>query len=80
MKGTQVYVEANYEIREGDTSADPSSPSAQRQVFLRHGGCIFNAYAPVIDLHDVVETLRVLKRPYNNPDSESSDHDSSDSS
>lgn len=35
-KGSQVYVEANFELREPDSSADPSSPQGQRQIFLRH--------------------------------------------
>jgi len=35
-KGTNVYVEANYELREPDTAAEPNSPQAQRQIFLRH--------------------------------------------
>lgn len=36
QKGAQVYVEANFELREADPSADSSSPHAQRQIFLRH--------------------------------------------
>ncbi|KAF7800113.1 hypothetical protein EIP86_011358 [Pleurotus ostreatoroseus] len=36
-KGSQVYVEANYELREPDPSADPDTPQGQRQIFLRHG-------------------------------------------
>ncbi|KIJ19884.1 hypothetical protein PAXINDRAFT_33916, partial [Paxillus involutus ATCC 200175] len=36
-KGTQVYVEANFELRDPDPNADPSSPAGQRQIFLRHG-------------------------------------------
>ncbi|KAI6122790.1 hypothetical protein EV401DRAFT_2069875 [Pisolithus croceorrhizus] len=35
-KGTQVYVEANFELREPDPNADPSTPAGQRQIFLRH--------------------------------------------
>ena len=38
-KGYQVYVEANYELKDADPSADPDSPAAQRQIFLRHGKC-----------------------------------------
>jgi len=37
QKGAQVYVEANFELRDPDPSADPSSVQAQRQIFLRHG-------------------------------------------
>lgn len=36
-KGSLVYVEANYELREADPTAEPESPHAQRQIFLRHG-------------------------------------------
>ncbi|KAG7097237.1 hypothetical protein E1B28_004608 [Marasmius oreades] len=35
-KGSLVYVEANYELREPEPEADPSSPMGQRQIFLRH--------------------------------------------
>lgn len=35
--GSQVYVEANYELREADPNADPDTPAGQRQIFLRHG-------------------------------------------
>jgi single-stranded DNA-binding protein len=37
QKGSHVYVEANFELREPDHSADPSTPQGQRQIFLRHG-------------------------------------------
>ncbi|KAI0002920.1 single-strand binding protein family-domain-containing protein [Russula compacta] len=37
QKGSHVYVEANLEVREPDPTADPSTPQAQRQIFLRHG-------------------------------------------
>ncbi|KAH9007161.1 hypothetical protein EDB86DRAFT_3097654 [Lactarius hatsudake] len=36
QKGSHVYVEANYELREPDPMADPSTPQGQRQIFLRH--------------------------------------------
>ncbi|KAN0097768.1 hypothetical protein V8E55_002214 [Tylopilus felleus] len=35
-KGSRVYVEANYELRDPEPNADPTSPSGQRQIFLRH--------------------------------------------
>ncbi|KAL4075713.1 hypothetical protein V8B97DRAFT_148062 [Scleroderma yunnanense] len=35
-KGAQVYVEANFELREPDANADPSTSAGQRQIFLRH--------------------------------------------
>ncbi|THH13897.1 hypothetical protein EW146_g6375 [Bondarzewia mesenterica] len=37
QKGSHVYVEANFELREPDASADPNTPQGQRQIFLRHG-------------------------------------------
>ncbi|KAI0069145.1 nucleic acid-binding protein [Artomyces pyxidatus] len=36
QRGSHVYVEANYELREPDSSADPNTPQGQRQIFLRH--------------------------------------------
>ncbi|EJT97708.1 hypothetical protein DACRYDRAFT_25057 [Dacryopinax primogenitus] len=36
QKGSQVYVEANYETREPQADAEPGTPAAQRQIFLRH--------------------------------------------
>ncbi|KAF8640056.1 hypothetical protein AX17_001298 [Amanita inopinata Kibby_2008] len=35
-KGTRVYVEVNYELREPEAGADPTTPQGQRQIFLRH--------------------------------------------
>jgi single-stranded DNA-binding protein len=35
-KGTRVYVEANFELREPEADADPATPQGQRQIFLRH--------------------------------------------
>ncbi|KAL1732737.1 hypothetical protein FB107DRAFT_258262 [Schizophyllum commune] len=35
-KGTHVYVECNFELREPDRNADPTTPEGQRQIFLRH--------------------------------------------
>jgi len=36
QKGSHVYVEANFELREPDPTADPYTPQGQRQIFLRH--------------------------------------------
>ncbi|EKM59437.1 uncharacterized protein PHACADRAFT_170001, partial [Phanerochaete carnosa HHB-10118-sp] len=36
QKGWQVYVEANFELREADPAAGSDSPAAQRQILLRH--------------------------------------------
>jgi len=35
-RGSQVFVEANFELREPDPNADPDTPQGQRQIFLRH--------------------------------------------
>ncbi|KIM45905.1 hypothetical protein M413DRAFT_297001 [Hebeloma cylindrosporum] len=35
-KGSKVYVETAFEIREAEPEADPSTPQGQRQIFLRH--------------------------------------------
>jgi hypothetical protein len=36
QKGAQVYVEANFELREPLPEADPNTPQGQRQILLRH--------------------------------------------
>ncbi|KAF8324430.1 uncharacterized protein EI90DRAFT_3292122 [Cantharellus anzutake] len=36
VKGTLVFVEADYQSKEPDRSADPTSPEAQRQILLTH--------------------------------------------
>ncbi|KAH9062007.1 hypothetical protein EDB87DRAFT_353561 [Lactarius vividus] len=36
QKGTHVYVEANFELRDPDPLADPTTPQGQRQILLRH--------------------------------------------
>ena len=41
-KGSRVYVEANYELRDPEPNADPTSPSGQRQIFLRHGALLLS--------------------------------------
>ncbi|KAF8738176.1 hypothetical protein AX14_011593 [Amanita brunnescens Koide BX004] len=35
-KGTKVFAEANFELREPEPGADPTTPEGQRQIFLRH--------------------------------------------
>lgn len=37
QKGSQVYVEADYDVREPEHGADPRTPQGQRQINLRHG-------------------------------------------
>jgi hypothetical protein len=36
-KGSHVYVEASFELREPDLNAEPETPQGQKQIFLRHG-------------------------------------------
>jgi len=43
-KGSKVYVETAFEIREAEPEADPSTPQGQRQIFLRHGELRCNAF------------------------------------
>ncbi|KAJ8086335.1 ssDNA-binding protein, mitochondrial [Marasmius tenuissimus] len=35
-KGSMVYVEASYELRDPEPEADPSTPAGQRQILLKH--------------------------------------------
>ncbi|KAI0650145.1 hypothetical protein C8Q79DRAFT_1083258 [Trametes meyenii] len=35
-RGSLVYAETNFELRQPDANADPESPEGQRQIFLRH--------------------------------------------
>ncbi|KAI9001315.1 hypothetical protein BD414DRAFT_511867 [Trametes punicea] len=35
-RGSLVYAEANFELRQPDPNADPDSSEGQRQIFLRH--------------------------------------------
>ncbi|KAI0332465.1 hypothetical protein GY45DRAFT_1299061 [Cubamyces sp. BRFM 1775] len=35
-RGSLVFAEANFELRQPDPNADPDSPEGQRQIFLRH--------------------------------------------
>jgi len=56
LRGSRVYVEANLEIREPDRDAEPGSPAATRQVYLRHG------MSPTTRL--VGFTLITLQRPF----------------
>ncbi|KAI0676985.1 hypothetical protein C8Q78DRAFT_1073735 [Trametes maxima] len=35
-RGSLVYAETNFELRQPDPNADPESPEGQRQIFLRH--------------------------------------------
>ncbi|KAF8916813.1 hypothetical protein CPB85DRAFT_1386291 [Mucidula mucida] len=35
-KGSRVYVETAFELKEPEAGADPTTPHGQRQIFLRH--------------------------------------------
>ncbi|CAA7260258.1 unnamed protein product [Cyclocybe aegerita] len=35
-KGSKVYVEAAFELKEPEAGADPTTPQGQRQIFLKH--------------------------------------------
>jgi hypothetical protein len=63
-RGARVYVEANFELREPDASADPNTPQGQRQIFLRHGVCPVSANTN-FRLMIISETIRVIgTRPH----------------
>ncbi len=64
-KGSKVYVEANFELREPEPDADPSTPQGQRQIFLRHGAFIPAHLLPLS--HEIAENLRVLNQPKSDP-------------
>jgi len=52
-KGSHVYVEANYELREPEAGAEPGSPQGQRQIFLRHETIrVLKANQPIEVLED----------------------------
>lgn len=38
-KGTSVFVQADFSIKEPDPDADPKTPQGQKQVLLTHGMC-----------------------------------------
>ena len=61
QKGSHVYVEANYEVREADPNADPSTPQGQRQILLRHGTwCGSPSHSCLMY---VLESIRLLRGP-----------------
>jgi hypothetical protein len=78
QKGQRVYVEANFELREPQPDADPTSPQGQRQIFLRHGAPLSAHGAAPRWLADppLAESLRSLDAP---PKSASSEGESADS-
>jgi hypothetical protein len=60
-RGYQVYVEAAYELRDPEPSADLESAAAQRQILLRHGK--LSKVRLNIDYNLFSDTLKVLSRP-----------------
>ncbi|KAG6897213.1 hypothetical protein C0992_003411 [Termitomyces sp. T32_za158] len=66
-KGSRVYVEANFELREPDPNADPTTPHGQRQIFLRHGLSNLTSLLEVLFTIQT-ETIRVLTRPRAEPE------------
>jgi hypothetical protein len=69
-KGSHVFVEANYELREPEPNAEPDSPQGQRQIFLRHGKYRLFIFMVVDQAHiRNLESIRVLKssNPQNAP-------------
>jgi hypothetical protein len=68
QRGSQVYVEANFELRTLDSDADPDSPQAQRQILLRHGKTLYNCRPGAHSA--LVEAIRVLRAPPNTSSSE----------
>lgn len=62
-KGSKVYVEAGFEIREPEPGADATTPQGQRQIFLRHGLSQIYALDTGIDISGTLESIRVLNRP-----------------
>jgi single-stranded DNA-binding protein len=38
-KGSKVYCEATFELREPQADADENTPQGQRQIFLKHRQC-----------------------------------------
>ena len=62
-KGSLVYVEANYELRQPDPNADPNTPEGQRQIFLRHGTSWCHRMLRPEVLIAGSENIRVLRQP-----------------
>ena len=59
QKGSQVYVEANFELREPVSDADPDTPQGQRQIFLRHGETVPDRTFS----HNLIEFRREYQSP-----------------
>ena len=55
-------MEANFELREPDPSADPNTPQGQRQIFLRHGMCRV-VHITCKCLISSLENIRLLRGP-----------------
>lgn len=77
-KGSKVYVEANFELREPEPEADPSTPQGQRQIFLRHGKFHCSSHCWIISQAFCgysAESIRVLAQPKPRDDSEGGNHE-----
>ena len=63
-KGSQVYVEAHYQLKDADPSADPDSPAAQKQIFLRHSKYFYcSLLFPFTNYYCASDMIKVLSRP-----------------
>ncbi|RDB20522.1 Single-stranded DNA-binding protein rim1, mitochondrial [Hypsizygus marmoreus] len=51
-KGSKVYVEAGFELREPEMGADPTTPQGQRQIFLRHETIRVLSRPKVVEVED----------------------------
>ncbi|KAF5388319.1 hypothetical protein D9615_000110 [Tricholomella constricta] len=52
-KGSKVYVEASFELREPEAGADPTTPQGQRQIFLRHETIRVLSRPKVVEVEEV---------------------------
>ncbi|KAG6866502.1 hypothetical protein C0991_003046 [Blastosporella zonata] len=54
-KGSKVYVEAGFELRDPEPNADPTTPQGQRQIFLRHESIRVLTWAKPVETHEAEE-------------------------
>jgi hypothetical protein len=62
-KGSKVYVETAFEIREAEPEADPSTPQGQRQIFLKHGEFSIMQFSLDPSHSRISESIKVLNYP-----------------
>lgn len=65
-KGSKVYVEAAFEMREPEAGSEPSTPQGQRQILLRHGTLHMQSVA--FPAHPFPENIKVVGQPKNTSD------------